>query len=384
MRPRGYRGRRGRPPIRAPVLAEYDRDVISSPWLLLGIGAAAASMMVVLWLVQVRIGDATHVDVGWAYGVGGLAVLDAALGDGRRCTAAARRPARRRLESPPRDVSGRQSTRRQARGRPLPGAATPLGASRAAPLLRLLPGAGGLRDGVLASVRLRRRRRRPRSPRLAWAGAALAIVAIAGEVARRPPARRLAGRPGQQGHDVPRRPLEPLPASELLLRVAPLGRWAVIALGSPNGWVVLVVPGCCSLFWVTGIPETEAQALRSRGDDYRRVPGRGLDLRAVVSRGARVLMWYERADRPRRAARRRDPLFGDRGGCSPSGCATRDAGDVEAQRQQMRAFVAALKASPIAIETGRRQPTALRGPGRVLRARARPAPEVLGRYWPAG
>ena len=79
MRSRGYRaprtarrsGRRASPNTIATV--------ISSPWLLLAIGAAAASaLMVVLWLVQVRIGDATHVDVGWAYGVGGLAVLDAA------------------------------------------------------------------------------------------------------------------------------------------------------------------------------------------------------------------------------------------------------------------------------------------------------------------
>ena len=46
----------------------------------------------------------------------------------------------------------------------------------------------------------------------------------------------------------------------------------MIALGSPTGWVALFVPVflLLLLFQVTGIPETEAQALRSRGDDYRR------------------------------------------------------------------------------------------------------------------
>jgi steroid 5-alpha reductase family enzyme len=48
--------------------------------------------------------------------------------------------------------------------------------------------------------------------------------------------------------------------------------WALVALGSPTGWVALVVPAFLLflLFRVTGIPANEEQALRSRGDDYRR------------------------------------------------------------------------------------------------------------------
>ncbi|HEX2852703.1 MAG TPA: DUF1295 domain-containing protein [Opitutaceae bacterium] len=46
----------------------------------------------------------------------------------------------------------------------------------------------------------------------------------------------------------------------------------VFALGSPGGWVAIVGPA--SILWlllrVTGIPMTEAQSLRSRGDAYRR------------------------------------------------------------------------------------------------------------------
>ena len=46
----------------------------------------------------------------------------------------------------------------------------------------------------------------------------------------------------------------------------------MIAFSSPYGWVAIVVPVLLLvlLFKVTGIPETEAQSLRSRGEDYRR------------------------------------------------------------------------------------------------------------------
>lgn len=48
--------------------------------------------------------------------------------------------------------------------------------------------------------------------------------------------------------------------------------YALYALGSPGGAVALSAPAIVLylLFRVTGIPATEAQALRSRGDDYRR------------------------------------------------------------------------------------------------------------------
>jgi steroid 5-alpha reductase family enzyme len=48
--------------------------------------------------------------------------------------------------------------------------------------------------------------------------------------------------------------------------------WFIFALGSPYGWVAVICPLLMLyfLFKVTGIPATEAQALRSRGDDYRR------------------------------------------------------------------------------------------------------------------
>ncbi len=47
--------------------------------------------------------------------------------------------------------------------------------------------------------------------------------------------------------------------------------YGVFALGSPWGWLGLVAPGLILYFLLrlTGIPATEAQALRSRGEDYR-------------------------------------------------------------------------------------------------------------------
>ena len=242
-----------------------------SPWLLLGIGAVAASaLLVVLWVVEVRIGDATHVDVGWAYGVGGLAVLDAALGDG------------------------------QASLRVLVALLAGAWSIRLGTYLVVNRLVGKPEDGRYAELR---RRWAPHEQRsffiffqaqagfvtvfslpfafvavdegsvspLVWVGAVLATISIAGEVSadrqlaawRADPAN--AGRTCRAGlWSISRHPNY---FFEWLHWVG----WAVIALGSPTGWVAAFVPVflLVLLFRVTGIPETEAQALRSRGDDYR-------------------------------------------------------------------------------------------------------------------
>lgn len=48
--------------------------------------------------------------------------------------------------------------------------------------------------------------------------------------------------------------------------------YVLLAVGSPLFWLSLIGPLAMllSLLWVTGIPYTEQQALRSRGEDYRR------------------------------------------------------------------------------------------------------------------
>jgi len=57
--------------------------VIGSVWALLAVGALlATTVMAALWFVQVRIGDASHVDVAWAVLVACAAILYALLADG--------------------------------------------------------------------------------------------------------------------------------------------------------------------------------------------------------------------------------------------------------------------------------------------------------------
>lgn len=49
--------------------------------------------------------------------------------------------------------------------------------------------------------------------------------------------------------------------------------YVALSVGTGTGWVIASLAGpflmLCMLYWVTGIPYTEKQALRSRGDDYR-------------------------------------------------------------------------------------------------------------------
>ena len=57
--------------------------MISSPWLLLVVGAIGASaMMIAVWLVSIRIRNASYVDVAWAFGIAGTAVAYALLAEG--------------------------------------------------------------------------------------------------------------------------------------------------------------------------------------------------------------------------------------------------------------------------------------------------------------
>ena len=57
--------------------------MISSPWVLLLVGAVGASAtMIGVWLVSIRIANASYVDVAWALGIAGTAVAYALLADG--------------------------------------------------------------------------------------------------------------------------------------------------------------------------------------------------------------------------------------------------------------------------------------------------------------
>ncbi len=227
-------------------------------------------MMVLLWLVARRIGNASYVDVAWAYGVGGAGVLDAVLAGG--CTAhrllvavlATIWSARLgtfilvRLLGKPEDGRYQELRRRWA---PNVNRAFFVFFQAQAGFVTIfsVPFAFVAVDGGAVTP-------------LAWVGVAIALGAIAGEMTADRQLTAWRNEPANKGKtcraglwNLSRHPNY---FFEWLHWVA----WAVIALGSPTGWVALVVPVflLVLLFRVTGIPETEAQALRSRGDDYRR------------------------------------------------------------------------------------------------------------------
>ena len=251
-------------------------DLIGSVWGLLLVGLVlASSAMAVLWYVQVRIHDASHVDVAWAVLIACAAILYALLADGdvaHRVLAAV-------LASVWGFRLGGYLYFNRIRGKEEDGRYQELraevGREREPELLRLLPGPGALRRLLLAAVRVHRarsglelRRRRVDRDR------------AVGDRERRddrlgPPARAVARESGEQGEDRARRPVELVAPPELLLRVGELVRERC---SSPRrrrwGWIAWLVPAglLFLLFRVTGIPATEAQALRSRADyaEYQR------------------------------------------------------------------------------------------------------------------
>lgn len=243
----------------------------SSPWLLLALGAAGASAtMLALWAVAVRIGNASHVDVAWAYGIGATALAYALLADGsalhralvaglgtlwgvRLGTYLLGRVVGKEEDGRYRDLRRRWGGLASLRFLVF------FQAQALAVALFSLPFAlVAVDDGDV-------------SP-LAWAGAALALASVVGEATADAQLAVWRGRPGTEGRTA-RLGLwswsrHPNYFFEWLHWVG----WAVVALGSPTGWAALAVPAVLLvlLFRVTGIPETEAQAVRSRGDDYRR------------------------------------------------------------------------------------------------------------------
>jgi steroid 5-alpha reductase family enzyme len=113
---------------------------------------------------------------------------------------------------------------------------------------------------------------RPRLSPFEYAGAALWLVAWMGEIAADWQLHRFKANPANRGvtcrAGLWRYSRHPNYFFEWLIWVA----FAVFAMGSPYGYVSLFAPLLMLyfLFRVTGIPATEAQALRSKGDDYRR------------------------------------------------------------------------------------------------------------------
>ena len=247
--------------------------MIESRWQLwLLCWGAAALLLGVLYLIQRRTRDATAVDAGWAGSLVLIAGLVAILGPGelehRLLILVLAGLENLRIASLVRGRLGKgEDTRYQElrrrwreRGREQVSFAIfyqaqafvaaaprdPLRPDRVQPQRRPLPARVG-RRGALAH-------RRP-------AGGA-----------RRSAAEALQGRAGEQGPDDALRPLALLPPPELLLPVAHLGRVRADRPRGPVGVDRVVAPAFILylILFVTGVKPAEEQALKSRGDDFRR------------------------------------------------------------------------------------------------------------------
>ena len=230
-----------------------------------------AFVMVAAWLAHLRTKNAGIVDVAWSANLALLAVLYAALGSGL--------PARRLLVALMGGIAGLRLAvhiHRRARGKPEDGRYTTLrsewGGNVALKFFFffLFQGAIDVLLGIpflLASANPA-----PRIAPLEWAGFLIWLVAIAGETAADRALERFKANPENGGRTC-RQGLwkysrHPNYFFEWLVWIA----YAVFALASPGGWTALACPALMLYFLlrVTGIPATEAQALRTRGDDYRR------------------------------------------------------------------------------------------------------------------
>lgn len=240
---------------------------------LLGIGAAAVSaLMLVLWLLQARIRDASHVDVGWAYGLGLLAVLYAALAEGNA--------SHRVLVAV---LAGIWSIRlgtyllvNRVLGKPEDGRYVALRAKWGARANRrffaFFQAQAGLDVIFSLPFLLAAYNGHDGLEPLEWAGIGVWAAGVLGESLSDYQLARWRARPANRGQTCRaglwRLSRHPNYFFEWTVWVG----YATIADAAPWGWIGWIAPALLLvlLFRVTGIPAAEAQALRSRGDDYRR------------------------------------------------------------------------------------------------------------------
>lgn len=245
------------------------------PWTLLAAGTVLmCALHAVVWLISLRIRNAGIVDVAWAGGFSLLALLYGGLGPGwppRRLLIAAMTALwslrlagylhGRVMGQHPREDGRYAELRRRWAGGNL--------------ALRFLVffQVQALLDVVLAvPLLVACLNPEPRLLAIEWAAAALWLLALAGESLADRQLARFKADPANSGKvcDVGlwRLSRHPNYFFEWLVWCA----FALFALGSPWGFVGLYCPALMLyfLFRVTGIPATEEQALRTKGEAYRR------------------------------------------------------------------------------------------------------------------
>jgi steroid 5-alpha reductase family enzyme len=237
------------------------------------IGAASvAALMLLLWLIHLRTGNAAIVDAGWAGGLALLGVLYAALGGGYWLRSA------------------------------LIGAMSAIWGLRLAIYLLATRIIGHPEEGRYQEMRRQWKTNIPlkfllfyefqallcvvlalpfliasRNPDVGisvmeWTAVALWVVAMVGEDTADAQLSKFKSDPSNKGRTCQaglwRYSRHPNYFFEFLIWVA----FALFALNSPGGFWGLLSPALILYFVlrVTGIPATEAQAIRTRGEEYRR------------------------------------------------------------------------------------------------------------------
>ncbi len=273
-------GRLFRTPACAPLggarrgrASEVRRLVIEQRWLLFLVGCAVvASLQGALYWRQRATRNATLVDAGWAFSLAVLAVLYAVLAPGGLehriliATLASIESIRigwlvmGRLGKDEDTRYAELRERWRARGHEQRNFAVFFQAQALVAAILSIPfllASYSEHDGLQP---------------LEWAGAALWVVAFSGEWLADRQLAAFKAKPAHKGTTLRsglwRYSRHPNYFFQWLTWVA----YALIALPAPYGWLGLIAPVLMllSIFFVTGIPPAEAQALRSRGDDYRR------------------------------------------------------------------------------------------------------------------
>ncbi len=242
------------------------------PLVMVGAGTVFAFMFV-LWLIHLRIRNAGIVDIGWAASLAMLAIIYASLGHGY--------PPRKWLIAGMacgwglrlawhlyRRVVGHPEEGRYAQLRKDWGRSGNIGIK-----FLIFFGFQALLDVILSlPFLLAAVNPLSRISPLEYAGVAIWLIAVVGEAIADAQLAAFKRSEANRGKvcDVGlwNYSRHPNYFFEWFVWVA----WATFALASPFGWLALICPALMLyfLYRITGIPATEAQALRSRGKAYRR------------------------------------------------------------------------------------------------------------------
>jgi len=240
--------------------------------LVLAGAASVAALMLLLWLVHLRTGNAAIVDAGWAGGLAMLGILYSVLGGGywlrsaiiaTMCGIWGFRLAiyllSTRIIGHPEEGRYQELRRQWKTNLPLKF----LAFFQFQALLCVV-----LSVPFLMAVR----NPDPGISMLEWAAVALWTVAMAGEAAADWQLSHFKSDPSNKGRicqaGLWRYSRHPNYFFEWLIWIA----FALFAFGSPGGYWGTLSPALILYFLlrITGIPATEAQAVRTRGEEYRR------------------------------------------------------------------------------------------------------------------